>query len=125
MKPNRNLLKTAYREFNARNVDAVLSLMQPDVDWPNAMENRREIGKENVRRYWLEQWQKLDPHVEPVGFSDDREGRTVVDVHQVVKDLEGKVLVDQIVQHIYTIRDGLIQKMEIREPSAVPEEAAS
>src|SRR5215472_3703541 len=93
--------------------------MQPDVDWPNAMENRREIGVENVREYWTRQWQVLDPHVDPVGFSDDSEGRTIVDVHQVVKDREGKVLVDQIVQHVYTIRDGLIQRMEIREPKSV------
>lgn len=122
MKPDRELLKTAYREFNARNIDAVLVLMQPDVDWPNAMENRREIGRENVREYWTRQWQMLDPHVEPVGFSDDQEGRTVVDVHQVVKDLEGKVLVDQIVQHVYTIRDGLIQRMEIRQETGIPQE---
>lgn len=122
MRPDRELLKTAYREFNARNVDAVLSLMQPNVDWPNAIENRREIGRENVREYWRKQWQMLDPHVEPIGFSDDGEGRTVVDVHQVVRDLEGKVLVDQIVQHVYTIRDGLIQKMEIRQESSVPQE---
>jgi hypothetical protein len=122
MKPDRELLKTAYREFNARNIDAVLALMQPDVDWPNAMENRREIGVENVREYWTRQWQVLDPHVDPVGFSDDSEGRTIVDVHQVVKDREGKVLVDQIVQHVYTIRDGLIQRMEIRQETAVPQE---
>ncbi len=122
MRPDRELLKAAYREFNARNVDAVLALMQPDVDWPNAIENRREIGRENVREYWIKQWQMLDPHVEPVGFSDDREGRTIVDVHQVVQDLEGKVLVDQIVQHVYTIRDGLIQRMEIRQETAVPQE---
>lgn len=120
MKPDRELLKTAYREFNARNIDAVLALMQPDVDWPNAVENRREIGRENVRRYWTKQWQMLDPHVEPIGFSDDSTGRTIVDVHQVVKDPDGKVLVDQIVQHVYTIRDGLIQRMEIRQEIAVP-----
>ncbi len=123
MRPDRELLKTAYREFNARNVEAVLTLMQPDVDWPNAIENRREIGRENVREYWRRQWQMLDPHVEPIGFADDREGRTIVDVHQVVKDLEGKVLVDQIVQHVYTICDGLIQRMEIRQETAVPQES--
>jgi hypothetical protein len=122
MKPSRELLKTAYHEFNARNVDAVLALMQPDVDWPNAIENSREVGHENVRRYWTKQWETLDPHVEPIGFSDDSEGRTIVDVHQVVKDLNGKILVDQIVQHVYTIRDGLIERMDIRQHATVPSE---
>jgi ketosteroid isomerase-like protein len=118
-RPDRELLKQAYRAFNAREIDAVLALMQPDVDWPNAMEGRREIGHANVREYWRRQFEVLDPQVEPVGFSDDGAGRTVVDVHQVVKDRTGKVLVDQIVQHIYSFRDGLIERMEIRELQSV------
>jgi len=46
--------------------------------------------------------------------SDDR-GRIVVDVHQVVRDLSGALLVDRMVQHVYTVDDGLITQMEIRE----------
>jgi hypothetical protein len=93
--------------------------MQPDVDWPNAMEGRREIGHANVREYWRRQFEVFDPHVEPVGFSDDGAGRTVVDVHQVVKDRTGKVLVDQLVQHVYSFRGGLIDRMDIRELQSV------
>ena len=114
MRPDRELLKEAYRAFNAREVDAVLALMQPDVDWPNAMEGRREIGHANVREYWRRQFEVLDPRVEPVGFADE-EGRTIVDVHQVVRDMAGKVLVDQMVRHVYSFRDGLIERMDIRE----------
>jgi ketosteroid isomerase-like protein len=36
------LLRRAYDAFNARDVDAVLALLQPDVDWPNAMEGKCE-----------------------------------------------------------------------------------
>jgi hypothetical protein len=43
----------------------------------------------------------------------DEAGRTVVEVHQVVRDLEGKLLIDTIVHHAYTIRAGLIERMEI------------
>jgi hypothetical protein len=52
--------------------------------------------------------------VEPVGFSTDREGRMVVSVHQVVRDLDGRVLSDGMVAHVYRIEDGLIRSMEIR-----------
>jgi len=41
----------------------------------------------------------------------------VVDVHQVVRDREGRVLTDQMLQHIYVIQDGLIRQMEIRKRS--------
>jgi hypothetical protein len=38
----------------------------------------------------------------------------VVEVHQVVKDLEGKVLVDMMVGHIFRVEHGLIQRFDIR-----------
>jgi hypothetical protein len=43
----------------------------------------------------------------------DAEGRAVAEVHQVVRDLSGNLLVDTIVHHAYTIRAGLIERMEI------------
>lgn len=109
-------LVLAYRAFNARNIDAVLALMCPDVDWPNGMEGGRVHGHEEVRAYWTRQWTMVDPHVEPTGFTEDGSGRTVVDVHQVVRDRSGQVVLDRGVQHIYTFRNGLIAAMEIRDP---------
>jgi ketosteroid isomerase-like protein len=37
----RELLKAAYRAFNARDIEGVLALMAPNVDWPNGMEGGR------------------------------------------------------------------------------------
>jgi ketosteroid isomerase-like protein len=45
------LLRRAYAAFNARDIDAALALMHPDVDWPNGMEGGREVGHEAVRTY--------------------------------------------------------------------------
>jgi len=39
----------------------------------------------------------------------------VVAVHQVVRDLDGNLMVDQMVQHVYTIVDALIRRMDIQE----------
>jgi ketosteroid isomerase-like protein len=64
MKSNRGLLIAAYRAFNARDIDTILAMMHPDVDWPNGMEGGRVNGQENVRRYWMRQWGILEPHVE-------------------------------------------------------------
>ena len=39
MRPNPEpLLRSAYKAFNARNIDAALELMHPEVDWPNGWE---------------------------------------------------------------------------------------
>jgi hypothetical protein len=107
------LLQAAYDHFNARELDAVLALMTPDVHWPNGMEGGWVEGREGVRDYWTRQWAILDPHVDPVTFRDEADGRTV-SVHQVVHDKEGVLLADQIVEHVYRIQSGLIQNMEIR-----------
>jgi ketosteroid isomerase-like protein len=116
MQSKPELLTAVYAAFNQRDIDRVLALMRPDVDWPNGMEGGRVHGRDEVRAYWRRQWGILDPHVEPVRIEDNEAGSTVVDVHQVVRDLSGKILKDQIVQHVYSFRDGLIERMEIRKP---------
>jgi hypothetical protein len=107
------LLRRAYEAFNARDVDAALALMHRDVDWPNGMEGGRVLGRAAVREYWTRQFEVIDSRVEPEGFTTDAEGRVVVDVHQVVRDTAGELLSDGRVEHVYTIRDGLVERMEI------------
>jgi hypothetical protein len=108
------LIREIYAAFNARQMEAVLSRFASDVDWPNGMEGGRVHGREAVRDYWTRQWAVMNPHVEPQHMEEDAAGHTVVKVHQVVRDLEGKLLVDQIVHHVYTIRNGLIERMDIQ-----------
>lgn len=103
-----------YAAFNARDIDAVLASLAPDVDWPAASEGGRAHGHAAVRAYWTRQWQAIDPRVEPVQIVEDESGLVIVDVHQVVHDRAGALLADVMVQHVYTVRDGLITHMEIR-----------
>jgi ketosteroid isomerase-like protein len=111
----RDLLVKVYSAFNRRDVESILAVMHPDVEWPNGMEGGWVHGREGVRAYWIRQWGMVDPHVEPVAFKTNETGKIVVEVHQVVRDLKGAVLLDRTVQHVYLIDDGLIRKMEIRE----------
>jgi hypothetical protein len=113
MNAERQLLERAYAAFNARDIDAALAAMDANVVWPNGMEGRYVYGHGAVREDWLRQWRLIDPHVEPVAFAVDATGRVIVDVHQVVRDLEGVVVNEQMVQHAYTIEDGHIKRMEI------------
>lgn len=106
-------LRQAYVAFNARDLDAALALMTPDVHWPRAFKGGFVRGPEEVRAYWIEQGSEIDAHVEPVAFHSEGGGRILVDVHQVVRDMAGAVLADEHVGHRYTIRNGLIQGMEI------------
>lgn len=117
MQTEHDLLIETYKSFNARDIDAVLAHMHTGVDWPNGMEGGRVHGLEAVREYWTRQFGLVDSHVEPMRFSADEDGRVVIDVHQVVRDLAGSVIKDGMVQHVYLIEDGLIKSMEIRNPA--------
>jgi ketosteroid isomerase-like protein len=108
------LLQAVYAAFNRRDIEAVLAEMHPEVDWPNGMEGGRVLGKSAVRDYWKRQFESLNPRVEPQSFTTESDGRIAVGVHQVVHDMTRKLLVDQTIQHVYDIRDGLIRSMEIR-----------
>jgi hypothetical protein len=115
MKTSQDLLTKAYAAFNARDIDAVLAMMHPDVAWANGMEGGHINGHEAVREYWVRQWKLVAPHVEPQLFQSNENGQIVVDVHQIVRDLDGNSIVDRTVQHIYTIEDNLIRRMDIKD----------
>jgi hypothetical protein len=110
-----SVIQRAYEAFNARDLDTALATMDPEVDWPNAIEGGRVHGHQAVREYWTAQFKSIDPTVVPVSFSRLPDGRVAVTVHQVVKNLGGSVLSEGDVQHVYTLRDGLVSRMEIAE----------
>ena len=110
----RALLVEMYGAFNARDVERILAAMTPDVDWPNGLDGGRIHGREAVRDYWLEQWSVIDPRVEPVAFTTDADGRMVVEVQQVIRNMAGHITAERVVEHVYEFRDGLIARMEIR-----------
>jgi hypothetical protein len=116
MTTDRKILERAYAAFNARDIDAALATMDVDVVWPNGMEGGNVYGHDGVRDYWLRQWSMIDPHVDPVRFETGENGCVLVEVHQVVRNLAGDVIKDQMVRHAYVIENGRIKSMDIRKP---------
>ena len=108
-------LRSAYKAYNARDIDSALSFMQQDVDWPNGFEGGYVHGHQAIREYWTEQWKNIDPHIEPLLFQLDAEGRVVVTVHQIVRDLRGNLLRDDKIRHVYTMQRGLVKSMSIQD----------
>lgn len=108
-----SLLYRTYEAFNARDIDAVLATMAPDVEWPNGWEGGHLVGHEAVRDYWTRQWASISPEVVPEGFMRLPDGRLRLDVRQTVRSTDGVTLSRGTVSHIYTFRDGLVSKMEI------------
>ena len=110
---HQTLLRRLYQDFNARRIDAVLAHMHTDVSWPNGWEGGYVSGHEEVRAYWLRQWQEIDPLVEPISFDPKSHNRIAIKVRQLIKDLEGQVLSDTLLYHIYTFENGKVRTMAI------------
>ena len=104
-----------YSAFNKRDVDATLALMSENVNWPKASEGGRVVGKQNISEYWTRQWTHFNPHVEVLEVVEHDNSKTQVRVHQLVRNLEGDVLSDTELWHIYTIHNNLIERMDILE----------
>ena len=121
----KTLIAQAYSAFNRRDIDSALALMTETVSWPKASEGGRVVGKEEIRSYWTRQWKEFDPHVEPLEVIEQEGGITKVKVHQLVKSPGGDVLSDSEVWHIYTIANGLIERMDIMEGETSSDSAPS
>ena len=115
MANTQTLIARAYSAFNHRDIDSALALMSEKVNWPKASEGGRVVGKEEIRAYWSRQGKEFDPHVEPLQIIDQKNGITEVKVHQLVKSLGGEILSDSEVWHVYTIANGLIERMDLKE----------
>ena len=111
--PEIDLLRATYAAFNSREIDAALALMTADVAWPRAFKGGFVQGPQAVGAYWTEQWGEIDPHVEPMAFHLEGDGRILVEVHQVVRDLTGGLLADERVGHHFTLERGRIRGMEV------------
>ena len=112
------LVPELYDAFNARDVDAVLAHVAPDVDWPDAWRGGRVIGREAVRAYWLAQWEVTDPEVRPLRVRELPDGRVEVLVGQRVRDRDGDLLAEASVLHTYTFDGPLVSRMDVGDPQA-------
>jgi ketosteroid isomerase-like protein len=106
-------IRDLYASFNARDIEAVIAVLHPDVDWPNAWEGGRVRGHDAVREYWTRQFAAIDGRVEPTAIVTKGDTVTVT-VHQIVRDHDGNLLSDGEVTHTYTFDDdGLVVRMDV------------
>lgn len=110
-------LHQMYAAFNRRDVEQVLASMVAEVRWPNGWEGGYVQGHAAVRDYWRRQWAQIDPSVTPQEVAALPDGRLAVAVRQVIRNLAGDILSDQVVTHTYSFVGDLIATMEIESPA--------
>jgi hypothetical protein len=116
------LINRLYSAFNDRAIDDLVAQMTEDVDWPNAWEGGRVHGHDGVRDYWSRQWAAINPTVEPGAVTTRPDGTVAVDVHQLVRSLDGTLVGEGDVVHVYRFRGALIARMDVEDPEGRPAE---
>lgn len=121
MSSNQQFLKNLYEAFNKGELETIISVMHPDVKWANGVEGGFVYGRDAVREYWTNQYKVIQVQLEILKFETDEHNRNVVTTHQIVRDLQGNLLVDTTIQQIFTIENGLISLYEIGETETIQE----
>ena len=107
------VLRRAYERFDARDVDALLTMMTGDVEWPDVAGGSVLHGRDEVRSYWEGQFSVADPRVVPVELvvvGDE----VVAVVEQRVTDLAGVPLAPMsVVFHRYAFEGDLVCRMVV------------
>ena len=107
------MLHDAYRAFNQRRVDDLLALLVADVEWPDVAGGRVLRSHDEVRAYWLAQFEAASPVVEPTDFVAAGDDLVAV-VRQQVFDHAGTPLTDAVtVYHRYTFREEKVAAMTV------------
>ena len=88
--------------------------MTDDVQWANGMNGGYVYGHNNVREYWTRQFTLINSNVTPLEI-DEENNVAKIKVRQVVHDVNGNLLSDDIVYHYFTLKDDKIIKFDIGE----------
>lgn len=111
-----NFFQLLYKNFNDRNINLVIAKMTDDVKWANGMEGGYVYGHNAVKEYWTRQFTMISSKVTPLKI--DTENEVVkINVHQVVHDLNGKLLADEFVYHFFHLKDGKVAEFHIGDKS--------
>lgn len=107
------VLERFYRAFNERDLDAMLEHLAPGVEMPDMLTGGGTHGRDELRDYWRKQWLTIDPIVEPVRINIGKDGRARVLVDQLIRALDGEVLQNRRVEHLFDFDGPFISRLVV------------
>ena len=107
------MLEALYRALNERDIETAIEHLEPGVDWPDEKTGGRLHGRNEVRAYWQKQWTEIDPTVEPMRIDIAPDGKAHVLVDQLVRALDGEILQNLKVEHVFEFDGPFISRMTV------------
>ncbi|ATQ42527.1 nuclear transport factor 2 family protein [Caulobacter mirabilis] len=106
------LVTRLYEALNRQDVDALVALVHPDVDWQDLLDGGRRHGPEAMRDYWTQQFAVIRPEVSPIAFERLPDGRLAVQVFMTIASIEGRPWEQGPARFAFTLDGGLIRRMD-------------
>jgi ketosteroid isomerase-like protein len=113
---NRELLQKFIDAFNRRDVDMVVTDLDPQAElyeWPEAPGSQSYRGPDGVRRAfenWFDAWEWMQVTIEDV---EELDGRILVTLHQRAKGKGSEVEVEITSYNVYRFDDGKVTRIEL------------
>lgn len=114
------VVREAYERLNRADIDGMLELLDPDVEYPDVVHNRDLHGREAVGRHWRHLLAIADHSALPSEIIEVGDAVVVATYHQAYEH-DGPALGPGVpaMQRI-TFRDGLIFKVEFTALEEIP-----
>jgi ketosteroid isomerase-like protein len=113
MDARRALLSRFYKALDAKDVDALMALVHPDVDFQAQLEGDDRLhGAAAVRNYYVRVLGLVIVESTPTAFHARPDGRMEVRTHHHVTSLDGALWHDGLVDYSFDFRDGLISRFD-------------
>ncbi|MBU4436380.1 MAG: nuclear transport factor 2 family protein [Alphaproteobacteria bacterium] len=110
------LLTKLFAAYNRRDFATFSAGLHDGVDWPDQLRGGRLKGRAALEAYWGVIDQAIQVEVTPIAFALEQDGRIRVELIQVVRGLTGSLWTDIQVRQYYTLRDGLVWRMDVARP---------
>jgi ketosteroid isomerase-like protein len=107
------IVREAYTAFNNRDIEQAVTLMDPEVEWPDVVQGGFVRGREGVRRHWREVFAQAEPHIELADLERRPDRSIAAKVRQVVTGPDGQQISDEHLVHVFRIDDELITRMTV------------
>ncbi|MDP1737854.1 MAG: nuclear transport factor 2 family protein [Caulobacter sp.] len=100
---------------NRQDFEAAIALLHPDVDWQDIVNGGRLHGIAAVRAYWTRISELLTSDSSPITYRLIGEDRIAARMLHSLTGKQGKVWGEEALTQVFTLRDGLIVRMDLDE----------
>ncbi len=112
MPGSRAVVDALWPALTARDIDAVVALLHPDVDWQDNLNGGRRVGRDAVRAYLSEVMATVVIVSTPIDIRPSGPDRYLARVNHVVRNKDGQLWGQEVVRHVLELREGLIVRVD-------------